>query len=122
MPRIGQLSEDQIEQEIQNLGLTRGLRLTPQTISEIAASAEDFYWHVPSTTMVICALHLPNGFVVTGEAACIEPANFDYNLGCKIARDKARDKLWALEGYLLASIRDAVGESDDGEVESEDAE
>jgi hypothetical protein len=108
MPRMGQLSEGQIEQEIQNLGLTKGLRLTPQTIDEIVASAEDFYWHVPGTTMVVCALRLTTGYVVIGEAACIEPENFDYNLGCKIARDKARDKLWALEGYLLANIREAV--------------
>lgn len=29
------------------------------------------------------------------------PENFDEQIGHKIARDNARGKIWALEGYLL---------------------
>jgi hypothetical protein len=105
----GQLSEDSIEQEIQNKGLTRGYRLTPARIDAIVASAQDFYWHVPSTTTVVCALKLANGYVVTGEAACVEPSNFDEAIGRKIARDKAREKIWALEGYTLCNVRSTMG-------------
>ena len=32
---------------------------------------------------------------------CASPANFNAELGRKIARGHARDKIWALEGYLL---------------------
>jgi len=44
---------------------------------------------------------LINGFTVTGESACVDPQNFDVVLGKKIAYDKAFDKIWLLEGYLL---------------------
>lgn len=51
--------------------------------------------------MTICALILKNGFVVTGESAAASPENFDAEIGQKIARDNARNKIWQLEGYLL---------------------
>jgi hypothetical protein len=40
---------------------------------------------------------------VTGESAAASPENFDEQIGRKIARDNARNKIWALEGYLLRS-------------------
>ena len=36
-----------------------------------------------------------------GESACASPENFNAELGRKIARDNARNKIWALEGYQL---------------------
>ena len=38
---------------------------------------------------------------MTGESAAAHPDNFDAAIGRKIARDNARNKIWALEGYLL---------------------
>lgn len=49
----------------------------------------------------ICNLYLENGFTVRGESACVDPANFDKELGKKIAYENAKDKIWLLEGYLL---------------------
>lgn len=87
-----------IEAEIQAKGLTAP-RLTP-TLIDAAIVAEDF--HVfPGTTLTVCALTLRNGFMVTGESASASPENFNAELGQKIARDNARNKIWALEGYLL---------------------
>ena len=40
---------------------------------------------------------------VTGESAAASPQNFDADIGRKIARENARNKIWALEGYLLRS-------------------
>lgn len=51
--------------------------------------------------LTICVLTLANGFIVTGESACVDPANFDAALGRKIAREVALEKIWPLEGYLL---------------------
>lgn len=51
--------------------------------------------------LTICILELRNGFTVTGESACVSPENFDAEIGMKIARENARSKIWALEGYLL---------------------
>ena len=103
---IGQLTEGEIEQEIQNRRKTSGLRLTPQDID--ATIKAEAYWVVPLTTTTICALTLHNGYVVIGKAACIEPANFDADIGRKIARDDARAQIWSYEGYRLCSRRAAL--------------
>lgn len=62
--------------------------------------AQDYHFF-PGTTLTICCLTLANGFTVTGESACASPENFDAELGRKIARDNAKQKIWALEGYAL---------------------
>lgn len=57
--------------------------------------------------LTFCVLVLKNGFTVTGESACVSPANFDAEIGRKIARQNAVDKLWPLLGFRL---RDAIHE------------
>ena len=90
--------EAQIEAEIQEKGLNAP-RLNPTMIDEAISSEQ---YHVfPGTTMTVCALTLRNGYIVTGESAAASPENFDKDIGRKIARDNARNKIWALEGYLL---------------------
>jgi hypothetical protein len=90
--------EQVIEQEIQAKGLTAP-RLTPEKIDAVI-SGEDYYVF-PGTTLTVCCLKLHNGFTVTGESAAASPENFNLELGRKIARTNAREKIWALEGYLL---------------------
>lgn len=90
--------EAQIEQEIQDKGLTAP-RLTPDKIDAVIVSEQ---YHVfPNTTLTVCALTLRNGYIVTGESAAASPENFDQAIGRKIARENARNKIWGLEGYLL---------------------
>ena len=92
------MSELQIEKEIQAKGLTAP-RLTPDLIA--AAIVGEDYHVFPGTMLTVCCLTLKNGFTVTGESACASPENFNAEIGQKIARGNARDKIWALEGYLL---------------------
>lgn len=49
----------------------------------------------------ICNLYLENGFTVRGESSCVDPENFDKEIGERIAKERAVDKVWELEGYLL---------------------
>lgn len=49
----------------------------------------------------ICQLTLQNGFTVVGVSACVDPKNYDKELGQSIAKDNAVEKVWELEGYLL---------------------
>ena len=51
--------------------------------------------------LTFCVLVLKNGFTVTGESACASPENFDAELGRKIARENAKQKMWPLLGYAL---------------------
>ena len=95
------MSEESIEQEIQAKGLNAP-RLTPAKID--AVIADEAYHVFEGSCLIVCCLPLRNGFTVTGESACASPANFNAELGQKIAREKARDKIWALEGYLLKQM------------------
>jgi hypothetical protein len=92
------MSENEIENEIQAKSLNAP-RLTPALID--AAIVSEQYYVFPGTTMTVCALSLRNGYIVTGESAAASPENFDQAIGRKIARENARNKIWALEGYLL---------------------
>lgn len=51
--------------------------------------------------LTFCVLVLRNGFTVTGESACASPENFDAEIGRKIARANAVQKMWPLMGYEL---------------------
>lgn len=53
--------------------------------------------------LTFCVLVMRNGFTVTGESACVSPENFDAELGRKIARQKAIEKVWPLMEYELRS-------------------
>ena len=59
------------------------------------------YMRVPDSTVTICQLEMLNGFSVRGESACVDPQNFDKEVGEEYAYVDAFSKLWQLEGYLL---------------------
>lgn len=115
------MSDDQsIEQEIQAKGLTAP-RVTPADIeanilSEHYFTAGDGYAGAAALTieedgviqppeqldlLTFCVLILQNGYTVTGESACASPENFDAEVGRKVARANAVNKVWPLMGYAL---------------------
>lgn len=109
-----------VEDEIQAKGLTAP-RITPADIEANIASehyftaaqgaehcgAHHFGANPPSNhplnLLTFCVLVLRNGFTVTGESACASPENFDPEIGRRIARDNAIQKVWPLMGYELRS-------------------
>lgn len=106
-----------IEQEIKAKGLTAP-RVTPADIEANIASEHYFTANdgaymgdpdcknheklpTPLSLLTFCVLVLRNGFTVTGESACASPENFDAEIGRKIARANAVQKIWPLMGYAL---------------------
>lgn len=55
----------------------------------------------PLALLTFCVLVLRNGFTVTGESACASPENFNPEIGRKIARENAINKVWPLLGFRL---------------------
>lgn len=51
--------------------------------------------------VTICIIILNSGFKVEGTSACVDPANYNKELGEKFAYENAFEKLWQLEGYSL---------------------
>lgn len=96
-------------------------RITPDDIEEVIESEHYFSaldgargsWHRESShfngtpapldieRLTFCVLVLKNGFIVTGESACVSMENFDVLNGREIARENAVDKVWPLLGYAL---------------------
>jgi len=115
---------DSIEQEIQAKGLTAP-RITPADIEANIASEHYFtayggakYGRItrdePTDSealklLTFCVLILRNGFTVTGESACASPENFDAEIGRKVARANAVNKIWPLLGYELKTKLQAQG-------------
>lgn len=111
-------TDESIEQEIQAKGLTAP-RVTPADI-EANIACEHYFTAgqgilgnidvVPDEDqldllelLTFCVLVLRNGFTVTGESACDSPENFDAEVGRKIARKNAVQKVRTLMGYELRS-------------------
>ena len=90
-------NELKLEKEIQEKGLVAP-RLTPQLIDETIVVES---YHRLTDRLTVCVLTLRNGFTVIGESTCASPENYNEEIGNKIARENARDKVWDLEGYLL---------------------
>lgn len=57
--------------------------------------------HESLRLLTFCVLVLRNGFTVTGESACASPANFNAEIGQRVARENAVAKIWPLMGYQL---------------------
>ena len=109
------MSDMEIEKEIQEKGCTAP-RVTPELIESVISGE---YYINGSTNytcgvegcvashaealglLTICVLVLVNGFTVVGKSACASAANFDLELGKKIARKDAVSQIWLLEGYAL---------------------
>lgn len=125
---------DPIEQEIQAKGLTAP-RVTPLDI-QAAISSEHYFTaaqgdakamedsafangaldgaalrQVPKQLglLTFCVLVLDNGFTVTGESACASPENYNEEIGRKIARENACNKIWPLLGFRLRDLLAAKG-------------
>lgn len=111
------MNDQEIEKEIQEKGLTAP-RVKPTDIESNIAS--EYYFTAedgvrgesmkrnegapniaPLCLLTSCVIVLKNGFTVTGESACASPENFDAEIGRKIARQNAVQKIWPLMGYAL---------------------
>lgn len=107
-----------VEEEILAKGLTAP-RITPADIEAnilvayyftgeeamqyAGQNGSPFVPHLAMGLLTFCVLVLRNGFTVTGESACASPENFDADVGQKIARQNAVNKVWPLMGYELRS-------------------
>jgi hypothetical protein len=96
------MTDNRIEQEIQEKGLTAP-RVTPTDIEANIADIE-IVKHVSKTGQVLrwAVITLQNGYAVTGKASCaVSSKNDDEEVGASIAIENAKDEIWPLMGYAL---------------------
>ena len=83
------------------------IKVTKEQIAAIMAGVTYHVYRVPDTTTTIAVAFDKDGFSLgVGMSACVDPENFDAELGkkyaCEDAEKKSIAKLWELEGYRLA--------------------
>lgn len=74
-------------------------RVTREDVQEAIAHEKFIY----DGTLTICILTLTNGIKLTGESACASPANYNKEIGDRLAREQAIGKIWPLLGFELKS-------------------
>ncbi len=93
------LSDEQLAAALASLP---GERVTKEYME--ARIAEVKFHHL-GQRLTHCTIHLNNGYLATGESACVDPANYNAEIGEKLAYADAFRKLWPLFGFLLAESR-----------------
>ena len=94
------ISNEELAKAIESMP---GEKVTPDYMKSRIKSIE--FSTLPKSTVTLCNITLDNGYSVRGESACVDPANFNREIGEKIAHDNAFNKLWPLFGFLLAEVR-----------------
>lgn len=103
------MKDREIEKAIAEKGCDVAPRVTVDHIDNCMEQVFVCFSHpkeAPTTTIATAMLGT-NGFVLAVEfSACVSKENFNAEIGKRIAKDKAlkaaKDKLWELEGYVLA--------------------
>lgn len=76
------------------------LEITEEYIADIMENSEfEVFTSFDKCTIVSC--RLPNGFVITESSACVDPEDYDEDLGADICIGKIASKVWELEAYRL---------------------
>lgn len=118
------MSDEKMEQEI----VSKGLVYPRITNDEIVEQMKRVKYHchlVPGTTTTVITAYIMLGAVpftlATEIMACVDPRNFNKELGEKYGIEKAtgaaKNKLWELEGYRLAH---EIANDADGDVAEDD--
>lgn len=76
------------------------IKITQDHIEEIIAHSEKKVFKLFDKCTVV-VMQLPNGFILTESSACVDPANFDEQIGYEICMNRIENKIWEMEGYAL---------------------
>lgn len=74
--------------------------VTDEMIDKIINGTEFKIQNAYGKTTIVTA-KLPNGFVITESSSCVDPANYNENIGFTLCKAKIVSKIWELEGYKL---------------------
>ena len=77
--------------------------VTEKQVDAIMEASSMVINRVDDKTVIVTAI-LPNGFQITESSSCVDPKNFNIDVGITICKGRIKDKIWELEGYLLQSM------------------
>lgn len=75
-------------------------KITQEEINElIEKSSIEIFKSKNKCTIVV--VELENGFILTESSACVDPKNFDEQIGYDICINRIKNKLWEMKGFQL---------------------
>lgn len=76
-------------------------KVTKEQIQDILDNSEYETFHRVFGKQCLVVAKLPNGFTIVGESACVDPNNYDEQIGFNLAVERIKNRIWELEGYNL---------------------
>lgn len=74
--------------------------VTKEQIDSIISSSKiDDIKMGEKTTVVVCTTK--SGFVIVESSSCVDPENYNHEIGKEICIERIANELWKLEGYKL---------------------
>lgn len=74
-------------------------KIPVEKIQSIIAQCDEQVWE-PFPGITIMAWLLPNGYTIVESSGCVDPSEYNRELGMHNCREALTRKLWQLEGYL----------------------
>lgn len=75
-------------------------KITQEMVDKVLAEADirdEKWWD----NLTVVSVKLKNGWTITQTSACVDPANYDHELGKRICLEKIEDEVWKLLGWSL---------------------
>ncbi len=72
-----------------------------QTEIDLLLNSADVQVRTEFGKCTVVTVRLRNGFILTESSACVDPANYDAELGKRLCLQHIENRLWELEGYAL---------------------
>lgn len=85
-----------------NMELRRNIRRIDKSELEALIDGEPRYYC--TGTLTVCYLTLKCGIILTGTSGCLNPDDFDPDIGQRISYENAFSQLWQLEGYARLRV------------------
>ena len=85
----------------------RGNKVTPEDVVNAIIKEKVKYVQL-GEKITVCHLTLVDGFEVIGKSGVVDPANFQFEIGKRVAYDHAVSEVWGHLGSLLQAKLTAV--------------
>lgn len=73
---------------------------------------DSFIKNVETTTMgnktTVVRAELINGFTIVDSSSCVDPANYNEDMGREICLERIKNKIWELLGFLLQTAVNGI--------------
>lgn len=79
--------------------------ITEYNVNDFIQSYDVTQWG-DKTTVVHATL--TNGFIISESSSCVDPANFNMDIGASICKERIRNQVWGFLGFMLQSAVNGV--------------